>query len=93
MVSAASVVMVSADVVEEAGECGLEWMDPSMLGRPSEGESSGMLVGRKLNWSVLGVLEDGECNVVGVRGPSGKSGAELGNAVGEDAEPGLGTAS
>jgi len=83
-------VMVSADVVDEAGECGLEWMDPSRLGRLSEGESSDMLAGRGLNWSVLRALKDG---VLGVGGPSGKSGAVLGEAVGDDAKPGLGTAS
>ena len=39
MVSAVSMTTVSVDVVEEAGECGLESTDPSMLGRSLEVES------------------------------------------------------
>lgn len=61
MVSAVSITMVSVDDVVEAGESGLEWVDPSRLGRSLETLS--------VDWELR---TPGPFAEEGVAGPSGK---------------------
>jgi hypothetical protein len=72
MVSAVSMTTVSVDVVEEAGECGLESTEPSMLGRSLEVESDSRTGSCEVESYVAPALSDLGGSAPDAAGPSGK---------------------